>query len=75
MASDTDAPEESAKHFKATWGKMQKLTERFQRSKESKGPHGEDISPRGPIKDRGFQSLDDEFTQMCLNFVWPKLRS
>lgn len=72
MASNSDVPRETERHFYDMWKKMQGLAEQFQ---ALRGPHDEDISPTSPIEDTRFQSLYREFSRLCLSFVWPRLQS
>lgn len=72
MASNSEVPGETEKHFLEMWEKMQRLAEQFQ---ASRGPHDEDISPTVPITDTRFQSLHREFSRLCLSFVWQRLQS
>lgn len=72
MASNSEVPPETVKHFQNMWEKMQRLAKHYQALRD---PHGEEISPTTPIDDTQFQSLHDEFTRLCLSFVWPRLQS
>lgn len=72
MASNADVLPATAQHFRDMWDMMRRLATRY---KEYLGSQPEDISPAGPIQDPQFQSLDREFSQMCLSFVWLRLQS
>jgi hypothetical protein len=69
MASNSDVPRETEKHFRDMWKMLQRLAERF------KASHDEDISPTSPIRDTQWKSLAREFSQMCLDFVGLRLQS
>jgi hypothetical protein len=60
IASNSDVPRETEKHFRDMWKKLQRLAERF---RASTGPHNKDISPTSPITDTQFKSLGHEFIQ------------